>query len=535
VKLHSIDVLGGGPGGLYAARLLKLAHPGAAVRVFQQDEPGATFGFGIGVAGRTQHNLAAVDLATQAEIVAAGHPHDAQIVVDGQASRVHNGPLIGVDRTALLGILDRHARDAGVELHHGRRRHLEELDGDLVVVADGVSSRTRTEHAADFGADVHVAEGLYLWAGADFALDAAVFAPATTAHGTFVVHAYPHSSDRSTVLVETDEATWRAAGFDATTEATAPDESDTASLEYLQRAFSEHLGGGRLIGNRTRWQRFRTVRCQTWSRGNAVLLGDAAHTAHYSVGSGTKLAMEDAIALRDAVASAPDLPTALADYERGRRPQVERFQALAERSERWWGSFPRRTALPVDQLMVAYMTRAGNVGLQRFAGTNPDVVRRALAEFADVPETHVPTEGLVDWVLARPLDHRGRHWPRRLLAPGERDRRTAPAPAAPEPPTDADMALVPVIVSDPWSTEADTLVKRLHDLCLAGWRGFWLTGAADRNSLLDRLDLGERLRIETGGLVVVEGDQAHRDDLAAGLAAGRADLVCLLPRRPAQA
>src|SRR5213075_755933 len=122
------------------------------------------------------------------------------------------------------------------------------------------------------------------------------------------------------------EATWRAAGFDATTEATAPEESDTTALAYLQNAFAEVLNGHHLIGNRTRWLRFRTVHCESWSSGNTVLLGDAAHTAHYSVGSGTKLAMEDAIALRDAIADAPDLPSALAAYERERRPQVGRLQ-----------------------------------------------------------------------------------------------------------------------------------------------------------------------------------------------------------------
>jgi anthraniloyl-CoA monooxygenase len=509
MKLDSIAVLGGGPGGLYAARLFKLAHPDAVVRVHEQATPETTFGFGVAVAGRTQRNLQEADPATQAGIVAAGCPHDMRMVVDGRAARVHNGPLIGIARTELLAVLDRHARAAGVAVHHGERRSLGELDADLVIVADGVNSRTRTEHAADFGADVEVAGGLYLWAGADFALDTAIFAPVTTAHGTFVTHAYPYSPDRSTFLIETDEATWRAAGFDATTDATAADESDTAALAYLQEAFAEHLQGHRLIGNRTRWTRFRTVHCARWTRGNAVLLGDAAHTAHYSVGSGTKLAMEDAIALRDAVAAAPDLPTALATYEEVRRPQVARIQELARRSRRWWDSFPRRTDLPVDQLMLAYMTRTGNVGLERFAGTNPDIVRRGLAQFAGVRPEHVPVEGLVDWVLGRPFGDRST----RILPPGDC----------------ADLARVTVTLDDPWSPAGDLLVKQLHELAAAGQRGFWLTGPSDRASLLDRLDLGERLRSETAGLVVVDGPATHLDDLAAGIAAGRADLVCPLP------
>src|SRR5688500_8258391 len=185
MRLQSVAVLGGGPGGLYAARLLKLAHPGATVRVYEQAVPETTFGFGVAVAGRTQRNLEDADAASQADIIAAGRPHDMRMVVGDHAARVHNGSLIGIARTELLAVLTRHAEAAGVELHHGRRHRLDELaDADLVVVADGVNSQTRTDHAADFGAHVDVADGLYLWAGADFALDTAIFAPVTTPHGT---------------------------------------------------------------------------------------------------------------------------------------------------------------------------------------------------------------------------------------------------------------------------------------------------------------------------------------------------------------
>ena len=528
MRLRSIAVLGGGPGGLYAARLLKLAHPAASVTVHEQSRPERTFGFGVAVAGRTQRNLAAADPATQADIIAEGRPHDMRMLVGGQAARVHHGALIGIARTELLAILSRHAEAAGVALWYGSRVRLADLDADLVVVADGVSSQTRTEFAVDFGAHVEVAGGLYLWAGADFALDTAIFAPVRTTHGTFVTHAYPYAPHRSTFLIETDEATWRAAGFDATTEATPPDDSDAAALGYLEEAFAEQLAGHHLIGNRTRWLRFRTVHCARWARGNAVLLGDAAHTAHYSIGSGTKLAMEDAIALREAIVTAPDLATALDAYQRARRPQVARLQELARRSRLWWDSFPRRTHLPVDQLTIAYMTRAGNVALPRFAGTNPEVARRGLAQFAGVDPAKVPTEELAEWVLSRPLEHGGRHWPSRSIPAGERLIAAAP-PEAGAPPPGVELARLAVTLTDPWGPEGDALVKHLHDLVLSGWRGFWLTGAPDRGSVLTRLDLGERLRAETGGLVVVDGPRAHLDDLAAGVATGRADLVCPLP------
>ena len=198
--------------------------------------------------------------------------------------------------------------------------------------------------------------------------------PERTEHGVFVTHAYPYAADRSTFLVETDEATWRSAGFDSTTAALEPDASDDVALDYLSDVFARHLGGHRLIGNRTRWLQFRTVRCARWHDGRTVLLGDAAHTAHYSVGSGTKLAMEDAIALVTALGEADDLETALTAYTAARRPSVARIQDIAERSRRWWDSFPERLDLPVEQLLVAYMSRAGNVPLDRFAASSPDVV-----------------------------------------------------------------------------------------------------------------------------------------------------------------
>ena len=216
-------------------------------------------------------------------------------------------------------MLQRHAEDAGVKLEFGARRSAAELDADLVIAADGVGSATRSSSAA-FGAEVETGSGWYLWAGTDVALDHALFVPERTEHGVFVTHAYPYAADRSTFLVETDEATWRSAGFDSTTAALGPDASDDVALDYLSDVFARHLGGHRLIGNRTRWLQFRTVRCARWHDGRTVLLGDAAHTAHYSVGSGTKLAMEDAIALVTALGEADDLETALTAYTAARRP-----------------------------------------------------------------------------------------------------------------------------------------------------------------------------------------------------------------------
>jgi anthraniloyl-CoA monooxygenase len=537
MKLDSVAVLGGGPGGLYAARLFKLAHPHADVVVYEQSLPETTFGFGVALASRTQRNLEAADPETLADILAAGLPHDMSMVVGQDSARVRNGAVMGIARPGLLAILRHHAEAAGVTLHYGVRVAVDEVTADLVVAADGVNSQTRSSLAEQIGASVDVAGCLYLWAGADFALDTAIFAPVTTTHGTFVTHAYPYRADRSTILIETDQRTWRAAGFDATTESTPPDQSDEVSLRYLQEAFADHLDGHQLIGNRTRWMRFRTVHCRRWSHGNVVLIGDAAHTAHYSVGSGTKLAMEDAIALRDALAEATSVPKALAQYERVRRPQVERLQDLARRSQLWWDSFPHRTHLPVHQLMLAYMTRTGNVALQRFAGTNPDTTRRGLAEFAEVDPADVPLEDVTGWALDQPLRHGERRFASRRLEATERAALTAPTgPGTAEqpgpPPFDQALALIATSIGDPWGHDADVLVKHVNELVRSGWAGCWLAGPGeavdDRGTVLTRLDLGERLRAETGGLTVVDGPATVLDDLAAGVVAGRADLVCPL-------
>ncbi|MCW2722329.1 FAD-dependent monooxygenase [Pseudonocardia sp.] len=492
MQLCRVAVLGGGPGGLYAARLLKLAQPHCEVVVHEQGERDTTFGFGVGLAAGTQRKLEAADPDTLRDIQAAGRRHDMTMDVGGAVARVHNDNLIGVARTELLDVLQRHAEKAGVRLEYGERRVAADLDADVVIAADGVGSATR--EAGGFGASVEVGRGLFLWCGAGFALDDAVFAPVDTERGTFVTHAYPYAADRSTFLIETDERTWRSAGFEATVvEGSGVDgtASDTVSLAYLQEAFRTHLRGHDLIGNRTRWQRFRTVVCDRWSDGRVVLLGDAAHTAHFSIGSGTKLAMEDAIALVAALDEEPDAATAFTRYEAARRPAVERLQELARRSQLWWESFPSRTHLPVERLMVAYMTRAGNVPLDRFAITSPDVVGAALGQYAGVPP-QVPVD-LTGWVL-----------------------RSHVVPA------DEDAFVIDTVVDDPWGAAADVVVAVARETRAGVFR---VVGPADRSALLTRLDLAERLRLEAGGTVVVEGPSELRDDLAAGLVSGRADLV----------
>lgn len=511
MNLRSAIVLGGGPGGLYTARLLKLRMPGCRVRVVEQSEPDRTFGFGVGLATRTQRNLEAADPDTFAGILEHAWAHQMSMVVDGRRVTLPANNLIAIGRSRLLDVLRDHAARAGVELEYGVRSRAEELDAELVIAADGVSSATRDDHAADFGARIATHDSLYLWAGTDVALPSALFAPARTEHGTFVAHAYPYAADRSTFLVETDEETWRRAGFDLTTEATPYDADDAQSLAFLSDAFASHLHGHRLIGNRTRWLRFRTITCERWYTDNTVLLGDAVHTAHYSIGSGTKLAMEDGIALVDALSTADDLPGAFDAFESARQPAVQRLQATAERSMRWWDSFPTRLDLPVERLWVAYMTRAGKVPLQRFADTAPDVVRSALAQYggSGAPD---PTADVVAWVLSRPLVRADGTWPTRSVDPEDL----------------GALVSADVTMEDPWGEEADAMVKDVAGRIGHGrGTGVLLRCAGDLPAVLTMCDTAERLRREVGTLVATAVPASLRDVAAAALVSGRTDLVAL--------
>ncbi|MDQ0772740.1 anthraniloyl-CoA monooxygenase [Streptomyces aurantiacus] len=481
MRLSSVAVLGGGPGGLYAARLMKLRRPECAVTVYEQSPPSGTFGFGVGLATATQRHLEKADPVSLRAIVADAWRHEMSMSVGDVTVTLPAGDLIAIGRARLLEILRDQALAAGVEIHDGTRVSAEELDADLVIAADGVNSATRERFGAELGVRIDRHDSLYLWCGTDFALPRAVFRPEVTGHGTFVAHAYPYQRDRSTFLVETDPGTWRRAGFDATTDRTAPDQSDETALDHLSDVFADTLRGHRLIGNRTRWLRFRTVTCETWHHGNVVLLGDAAHTAHYSIGSGTKLAMESGIALVEALDAGPDLESALTAYETARRPAVEHLQDTARRSMRWWDEFPERLDLPVEQLLIAYMTRAGKVSLERLARDAPAVVAAGLARYDGGPVERLPDD-VVGWVLDRPLDADGQHWPTRAVPCGglhESEKVTA------------------------------------------------LDAGTTRESALAAFDAAERVR-RTGRLVGVRVPDGLRGLAAEALAGGRVDLVELV-------
>ncbi|WP_412076425.1 bifunctional salicylyl-CoA 5-hydroxylase/oxidoreductase [Streptomyces xanthophaeus] len=350
-----VAVVGGGPGGLYAAALL--ARQGHRVEVWERNAPEDTFGFGVVLSDETLGGIERADTVVHAAL-------SAEFVRWDDVEVVHRGRLLtsgghgfaALGRRRLLEILHERCAGLGVRL----RFRAEAPDAaalaashDLVVAADGVHSAIRQSGAAHFGPTVTNGRCRYIWLAADFAFEAFRFEIAETEYGVMQLHAYPYSADSSTVIVEMRDEVWAAAGFDLC------DESESAAR--CAKIFSEALRGRPLRGNRSAWTRFRTVVNERWSHGNLALLGDAAHTAHFSIGSGTKLAVEDALALAEAVAAHPDVPSALAAYEAARRPMVASTQRAAAASMRWFEEIAGYVDQPARQFAFNLLTRSRRV------------------------------------------------------------------------------------------------------------------------------------------------------------------------------
>jgi anthraniloyl-CoA monooxygenase len=500
-----VQVAGGGPAGLFAARLLKRAWPDWEVRLYERLPAEQTFGFGVGLTGRTLAAVRDADPDVGQDLIAAAWPFStAEFRLPHGTAAIpgfHSGVAIG--RTMLLQILARRAEDAGVKVESGPAPQWPDLaaEADLVIAADGVGSDLRTTLADRFAPSVELARGNFFWCGSDVPLPGTVFTPVRTGHGVFTAHAYPYARDRSTVVIDASDATLTAAGL-AGPSFTSDRDSDRQSLTYLSQVFADLLGGRPFVGNRSRWTHFRTVRCGQWSAGPVVLLGDAAATAHPTIGSGTKLALESAIALVYALQSNDEVEPALAAFERERRPAVERLQALAGRSQLWWDTFEHRLDVGPTRLAAGFLSRAGAVSLDDLARTGPALAAAAVAEWAGVPAHEVPTGGLSDWVLSRPLP--GTAFPRRLTGP-------AGTPVA-------------VATGDAWGPAGDQV------LAAAPGPGqvVRLVGGPGPEQVRDRLAVAERLRAE-GRIVQVAGPRSLLGELADGLVAGRADLVCVDP------
>jgi anthraniloyl-CoA monooxygenase len=372
VRPRKLHVVGGGPAGLYFAILCKQRAPECDVHVWERNPADNTFGWGVVFSGRTLSFLAETDPEVHRRLMACAETwEDVEVVRPDGRVRIGGNPYCGVARIALLRILQERARGLGVRLAHGRAvEDPADLagDADLLVGADGVGSVVRQRWKERFGPQIEYGANAYIWLGTPQRFDALTLTFRPRAEGLYIAHSYRFEPGMSTFIVETPAATLAAAGLDRLSEADM--------LRHLEGVFAEDLAGAPLRSNQSRWIRFVLIRTARWQDGNVVLLGDACHTAHFSIGSGTKLAMEDAAALARALTEECTLEAALAAYEALRRPKVEDFQEAARRSRIWFETAHEKMGLDLDMFALDMMMRSGRVTMEELERRDPAFVSR---------------------------------------------------------------------------------------------------------------------------------------------------------------
>ncbi|MCC7111106.1 MAG: bifunctional salicylyl-CoA 5-hydroxylase/oxidoreductase [Deltaproteobacteria bacterium] len=370
--------LGGGPAGLFTAVLLKQADARHQVTVYERNRPDDTFGFGVVFSDATEEAIAKADpLITTAMGRHAHRWDDIEIHYRGETVVSTGHGFSGLSRQTLLNLLHERCEAAGVELVFGHEVDDAEAfgDADLVVAADGVASKVRERYKEHFRPSIDERPNRFVWLGTTRPFPAFTFYFKNDAHGLWRVHAYQYEPGASTFIVETTDAAWRAAGLEGATEA--------QTLAFCERLFAEELQGHRLIANRSIWRRFPVIKNARWHHGKVVLLGDAVHTAHFSVGSGTKLAMEDAIALVGALQEHRSVAEALPAYEAARRPAVDSLQRAAQVSMAWFEDAERYQEQAPLQFAVNLLTRSLRVTHENLKLRDPAFVERVDDWFAE--------------------------------------------------------------------------------------------------------------------------------------------------------
>lgn len=372
-----ITVIGGGPGGLYFSILTKKAIPECQIDVYERNKADDSFGFGVVFSDETLGEFLTRDTQSY-ELIRSKFAYWDDIVVarDGEKVSVSGNGFCGCSRKTLLQLLQQRCTEEGVNLHF--EQNVDDLskfkDSDIIVAADGIGSAIRTQFANDFGTSVKLQKNRFVWLGSTKPLDAFTYFFRTTEFGTFVAHTYQYEAGMSTWIFECSEETWQKAGFEV--------ENETATVQKISEIFKEELDGHPLITNKSHWRQFPHVTNQKWHKDNIVLLGDAKATAHFSIGSGTKLAMECAIALSDAVvANQNNTSAAFEQYESARRNRVEMIQHAANVSLDWFEHMDRHAQHDFQQFAFGVMTRSKKVTFENLAIRDTSYPEKVLSEF----------------------------------------------------------------------------------------------------------------------------------------------------------
>jgi len=367
-----IVILGAGPAGLYLGYLLKRRRPSAAVTVIEQNPAGATFGFGVVFSDRALEFLREDDPDTYATLAPQMENwNDMTLVHKNERVVIDGVGFAAIGRLKLLQLLQERVRGVGVALQFERTvtSLADFADTDLIVGADGVNSFIRKTFAAKFGASITLMNNRFAWFGTSKVFDTLTQTFRHTPIGDFNAHHYRYAPGRSTFIVEVDEPTFARAGFERM------DEGDARGL--CEKVFADALGGARLISNNSIWRRFPQVWNDRWHHGQHVLIGDALHTAHFSIGSGTRLAIEDAIALERALGeNGDDVAKALPSFESARRPIVEKIVKGAMESASWYENFAGYMELAPLDFAMSYIQRSGRVDIERLRKISPRFIAR---------------------------------------------------------------------------------------------------------------------------------------------------------------